>query len=78
MKKLLIVAVTAAALSFGGQANAEEASPAKAPTAPDVVTLDETDALIANRGPIRNLLRGLLELERRKNAWLRRTFLNRV
>ena len=76
MKKLLIVAVTVAALSFGGQVSAEESAPTKAPETPQVLV--ETDHAVAARGPIRNLLRGLLELERRKNAWLRRTFFNRA
>ena len=70
MRNMLLAAVVAATLSIGTQASA---SPAPLKEAPVVATPD-VDVVAARRGPIRNILRGLIEMERRKNAWLRRTF----
>ncbi len=78
MKKFFLAAFVATALSIGSQASASPTPFTKSPTAHDatpvVAITPESDAIAARSGPIRNLLRGLIELERRKNAWLRRTF----
>lgn len=78
MKKLLLAAFVAAALSIGSQASASPTPLIQPPTThatlPAVAIAPQSDAVAARSGPIRNLLRGLIELERRKNAWLRRRF----
>ena len=73
MKKCLLAIVVTACLSFGSQASASHVSITEATTTVKVVA-PETEAVAARSGPVRNILRGLIELERRKNAWLRRTF----
>jgi hypothetical protein len=76
MRKFLIAAVAAAALSIGGEASASQAPTVPMETPQQLVVTPKSDQLAARSGPLRNLLRGLIELERRKNAMLRRVFLN--
>ena len=74
MKKILIAVIAAAVLSIGSEASASQV-PAHQVDAPQQVTVaPESDAIAARRRS-RGFFRRLLELERRKNAWLRRTFL---
>ena len=73
MKKFLTAAVVAACLSIGSVASASQAPTPKVVPQARVVFASDTDA-VAARQPLRNILRGLIELERRKNAMLRRIF----
>ena len=75
MKKLLMAAVVAAAMMFASDVSASPTPIAKVDVS-NTVAQPEIDAVAARRGPVRAILGRLLELERRKNAWLRRTFLN--
>ncbi|NND98365.1 MAG: hypothetical protein HKN47_13670 [Pirellulaceae bacterium] len=76
MKKLLIATVAAAALTVGSTASASEA-PAVPVQIPTQVVVDlDTNAVAARRVRVFGIFGRLIELERRKNAWLRRAFLN--
>ncbi len=75
MKKLLLAVVVAGMLMFSADANASTAPIQKVDISAEVQQ-PTADAVAARRGPIRGILRGLIDLERRKNAWLRRTFLS--
>lgn len=75
VKKILIAAIAAAVLSIGSEASASQISTDQV-NAPQQVTVAPESDTIASRRRSRGVLRRLLELERRKNAWLRRTFLN--
>ena len=74
MKKVLIAAIAAVALSIGSEASASQTPTHQADAPKQVTVAPESDAIAARRGS-RGIFRRLLELERRKNAWLRRTFL---
>ncbi len=75
MKKSLFAIVAAAALSLGSEALAAQPSTPQVDAPQQVTVAPQTDT-IAARGRSRGVFGRLLELERRKNAWLRRTFLN--
>jgi hypothetical protein len=74
MKKILIAAVAAAVLSIGSEASASQPSTHQVDVPKQMVVAPESDTIAARRRSP-GVLRRLLELERRKNAWLRRTFL---
>ncbi len=74
MKRILIAVLAASALSIGSQASASQPSTHLVDAPKQVVAAPEMDAIAARRKSP-SVLRRLLELERRKNAWLRRTFL---
>ncbi len=85
MKKIIVALAAAGMISFAGSANAQEAA-AQEPVAAAINevpaaqqasvyrTRSTRTVRTARRG---GLLSNLIELERRKNAWLRRTFLGR-
>ena len=73
MEKILIVVVAAAALLIGSQASASQTSGAEVEKTRPTVVAPMVDQIAARRGP--GILRRLMEVERRKNAWLRRTLL---
>jgi len=83
MKKFFVAVAAAGMMSFASSADAQTPTPEAAPvvaTAPMVQstavvrTTSTRNVRSVRRG---GLLSSMMELERRKNAWLRRTFLNR-
>lgn len=69
MKKILIALVAALAISF-----ASDASAANAPIAKEAqIAAPAANVIAAKRR--QGIFSKLIELERKKNAWLRRTFL---
>lgn len=81
MKKFLVAIAAAGMISFASTADAQtpatEAAPVAA-AAPIIQNAPVTHSTRTVRSSRRGgLLSGLVELERRKNAWLRRTFLGR-
>lgn len=89
MKKFLVAVAAAGVIGFASSADAQElASPApvamEAPVAMDApATIVHGNHVYQGTTRVRTsnrrggFLRDLIELERRKNAWLRRTFLGR-
>jgi len=85
MRKFLVAVAAAGMISFASSADAQEPVPqapvpmaAPAPvvqSAPMYQNARSTRTVRSNRRG--GLLSGLVDLERRKNAWLRRTFLGR-
>jgi hypothetical protein len=75
VKKILIAVIAAAVLSIGSEASASQVPTHQVDVPQQVTVAPESDAIAARRRS-RGFFRRLLELERRKNAWLRRTFLN--
>ncbi len=76
MRKFLIAVAAATALSIGSEASASQAPTVQIDTPQQFSVAPKSDEIAARSGPLRNVLRGLIELERRKNAMLRRVFLN--
>ncbi len=82
MKKFLVAVAVAGMISFASSADAQEPvaqapvpMAAPAPVVQSAPMYQSTRTVRSNRRG--GLLSGLVELERRKNAWLRRTFLGR-
>jgi hypothetical protein len=70
MKKILIALVAALAISFAGQASAADAHVANEAQ----IAAPAANMIAAKRR--KGIFSKLIELERKKNAWLRKTFLS--
>ena len=83
MKKFLVAFAAAGMISFASPADAQTPVPEAAPVVAPVPIVQSAPVVRAtSTRNIRTVRRGgflsnLVELERRKNAWLRRTFLCR-
>ncbi len=71
-----IAAVAVAAIVSGPVLAADEAAPTATVEAAVVVHAATPAAKARTERPARRIFGRLMELERRKNAWLRRTFLD--
>ena len=81
MRKILVAIAVAAMISVAGSADAQSPAPEAAPAVIAAPVVQDTPVYTRSRS-VRSSKRvgpfsKLMEIERRKNAWLRRTFLGR-
>ncbi len=83
MRKFLVAVAAAGMISFASSADAQELeAPTPVPMAAPAQVVQSAPMSTRSTRSVRSnrrggLLSGLVDLERRKNAWLRRTFLGR-